>query len=220
MARGDRRRGEHAAPAACATPPRGIRSLDPRPPEVQPIAPDPEFARPEPPPTAWWRPLVLAVSCLVIGFVLGWMVGGDDGTTTVVAEGTTEATEAAPPSDTASSGTAPSDAGGTTVNAEEEPPPDPESVAVAVLNGTTVTGLAAETAEELAALGYADVATGNAPATSGASVVYYREGAEAAAERLAGDAGAAGGTAALPATGELADAVPAEAQVALVLGPG
>ena len=183
-----------------------------RAPTEEPIAPDPDIARPEPPLTAWWRPLVLGASCLVIGFVLGYMVAGDDGPATVVAQGTTETAEAAPP---------PSETAPTTVVAEEEPPPvEPASLPVAVLNGTGVTGLAAQTAERLAGLGYEDVATGNAPATSGPTTVYYRAGAEAAGERLAEDAGAAGGAAPLPASGELADAVPAGAQVALVLGPG
>jgi hypothetical protein len=191
---------------------------------VPPISPDPDRPRPEPPLTAWWRPLVLGASCLVIGLVLGYMIADRGGPATVVAQGTTTTAEVAPPpSETAPTETAPDDTStaGTTVTAEEEPPPpEPGSVAVAVLNGTTVTGLAAETAEELGAIGYADVTTGNAPATTGPSVVYYREGAEAAADRLAGDAGAAGGAEPLPASGELTDAVPAEAQVALVLGPG
>jgi hypothetical protein len=172
---------------------------------------------------------VLAASCLVIGFVLGWMVRGDGGgSATVVAQGdTTEASEPAPPADTATApeetATAPDDTStsGTTVTAEDETTaPPPGEVPVAVLNGTGVTGLAAQTADELAADGYADVSTGNAPATTGPSTVYYRDGAEAAAAQLADDAGAAGGTAPLPAAGELADAVPSEAQVALVLGPG
>jgi hypothetical protein len=155
---------------------------------------------------------VLTLSCLVIGFVLGYMFADDGGPATVVAGGTT-ATEAETPTETASAGT--------TVTAEEEPPPpEPEAVAVTVLNGTGVTGLAARTAEQLAGLGYADVAAGNAPAVSGPSTVYYRDGAEAAAERLAEDAGAAGGAAPLPASGELPDAVPAESQLVLVLGPG
>ena len=150
----------------------------------------------------------------MIGFVLGYMIAGDDGPATVVAQGTTETVEAAPPP----AETAPA---GTTVTAEEEPPPpEPDAVAVAVLNGTGVTGLAARTAEQLAGLGYDEVATGNAPATSGSSTVYFRPGAEAAAAKLAEDVGAAGGAAPLPASGELADAVPADAQVALVLGPG
>ena len=157
--------------------------------------------------------MVLAISCLVIGFVLGYMIADDGGPATVVAGDTTTESAEPPPTDTAPAGT--------TVTAEEEPPPpEPEAVAVAVLNGTSVTGLAASTAEQLSGLGYAEVATGNAPATSGPTTVYYRDGAAAAAERLAEDVGAAGGAAPLPATGELADAVPADAQVALVLGPG
>jgi hypothetical protein len=179
--------------------------------------------------TPWWRPLVLGASCLVIGFVLGWMVRGDGGgPATVVAQGdTTEASEPTPPADTSTApddtATAPDDTStsGTTVTAEDQTtPPAPGEVSVAVLNATSVTGLAAQTADELAAEGYSDVTTGNAPATTGASTVYYRAGAEAAAAQLAEDADAAGGTAPLPSSGELTDAVPAEAQVALVLGPG
>ena len=60
---------------------------------------------------------------------------------------------------------------------------------------------------------------GNAPTTTDPDTVYYRDGQQAAAERVAADL-QVDQVVALPASGGLAAAVPADAQVVLVIGPG
>jgi len=194
-------RGYHAPPAAA---PR-LPAID----REEPIPNEPPTPGPEPGLAAWWRPLALALSCLVIGFVLGWAVfGGDEpGTLAPAAPGGAQAVDTSPR--------------GTTVDAQDEPPgPPPRSeVQVAVLNGTDVDGLAARTAGEAEALGYADVIAGNAPTTAGPSTVYFRPGERPSAERLARDLDVAG-VEPLPGDGGIAAAVPAGAAVALVLGAG
>ena len=70
-------------------------------------APAPEAPEPAPPAGgggSWVRPVVLVASCLVIGFVGGWILRGDDGPVTVLAP--------AAPDDTGDAGTVTT--GGTT----------------------------------------------------------------------------------------------------------
>ena len=64
------------------------------------------------------------------------------------------------------------------------------------------------------------VATGNAPAQTGDSVVYYRPGSREAALQAAHDLDILGGASPLPASGALAEAAPPDADVIAVLGPG
>jgi hypothetical protein len=171
---------------------------------------------------------VLGVSCLVIGFVFGWVArGGGDGSSSLVdrpppTQTVTTATPPATPStSTASTGTSPADTTGTTGTTGTAPlPPDRSTVRLAVLNGTGVTGLAGRTATTAEADGYVNVATGNAPAQSGASVVYFRPGSRDAAQQVAQDLEISGGVAALPAGGALAEAAPPDADVIVVLAPG
>jgi hypothetical protein len=129
---------------------------------------------------------------------------GSSGTTT--GTGTSGGTATAPPA---------------TTTAAEEPaaPPDRADIALAVLNGTSTTGLAAQTAGEAEGLGYVGVTAGNAPTSSSPTIVYFRAGQRAAAQRVARDL-QVGAVQQLPATGALADAAPDEAEVVLVLGPG
>ncbi len=80
------------------------------------------------------------------------------------------------------------------------------------------TPLAAQTATQLKALGYAKVSTGNTSARSASTVVYYRDGAKEAAQRLAQDMQVATVT---PIAGSLlAASAPSAAQVVVVLGAG
>jgi len=164
---------------------------------------------------AWARPAALVASCLVIGFVAGWVVRGDDGPVTVLAPG--------PPA--ADGGGATTSAGSTTTapgaTAEEPPaaPPERSEIALAVLNGTDVTGLAGEKAAEAESLGYTGVVADNAPTSTDPSIVYFRQDQRAAAERVARDL-EVDGVEPLPASGALADAAPDAAEVVLVLGPG
>jgi hypothetical protein len=165
------------------------------------------------------RPAALVVACLIIGFVGGWVLRGDDGPTTVLearapgsgsgaaAGTTTEGTATAPP--------------GTTTEAEvPAAPPDRAEVGLAVLNGTDTAGLAGDTAAQAESFGYEGVTAGNAPpGTSGPSVVYFRAGERPAAERVATDL-ELDEVRQLPDSGPLSEAAPEAAQVVVVLGPG
>lgn len=193
---------------------------------------------------AWIRPVAVILSCLVLGFIGGWVLRGDEGEVTVLAPtaeggggaigttpdapagtattgtgtagtGTTPAdTAGAVPGDTA--GTMPGETAGTAPGAAA---PDRGDVRLTVLNGTAVAGLAASTAERAETLGYRDVQTGNAPSGSGPSVVYYRTPAREAAERTATDLEIVS-VRALPRSGPLAEAAPGDAEVIVVLGSG
>jgi len=173
---------------------------------------------------SWVRPVALVASCLVIGFVGGWVFRGDDGPVTVLAPAapvdsgdtgavTTGGTSTAPGATTDTTGTA------TTAPAEPTPPPDRADITLVVLNGTTVSGLAARTAGQAESLGYSGVATGNAPTSTGPSIAYFAPGRRPAAQRVAKDLEIAS-VKALPGSGALADAAPAGTDVVLVLGPG
>lgn len=176
---------------------------------------------------AWIRPVALVASCLVIGFVGGWILRGDDGPVTVLAPAapvdsgetgsvTTGGASTAP----GSTSTAPGTTGTTaTAPAEPAPPPDRADITLIVLNGTTTSGLAARTAGQAESLGYPGVATGNAPTSTNPTVSYFAPGQRPAAQRVAKDL-QIGTVQALPKTGTLADAAPAGTDVLVVLGPG
>lgn len=193
------------------------------------MATDPDTAPREPAPgggRAWVRPVALVVSCLVIGFVAGWVLRGDDGPVTVLAPPAPDASGETPAGTTGGTETAPSGSATTTggtatapTTTAEEPPPDRAEISLAVLNGTSVTGQAAQTAAQAESLGYTGVTAGNAPTTADPSIVYYRQGQQAAAERVATDLEVQQ-VQALPTSGALAGAAPAGAEVVLVLGPG
>ena len=150
------------------------------------------------------RPIVLAVSCLILGFVGGWAlatVGGDE---VALPDANVDVTVERPAPKT------------TTVEPTEATPPARGTVGVSVLNGTTRAGLAATTATTLKTLGYTKVAAGNTAAQTGPTVVYYREGARIAADQLAKDLQAEtvsplDGTSLAPSTG-------ADTQLVVVLG--
>jgi hypothetical protein len=157
---------------------------------------------------SWVRPVVLAASCLVLGFVGGWMLrGGEDDPIVLPAVGeTTPATTTVPSREP-------------TPQRPPQPLPEPSAIRLAVLNGSGVNGLAGRTAAQAQGFGYPDVAVGNAPLRSGPSVVYFRPGARPAAQRVARDLGVSH-VLALPDDAALVAAAPADAQVILVLGPG
>lgn len=184
---------------------------------------------------AWVRPVLLVVSCLIIGFIGGWILRGDDGPVTVLAP-TPEGDQSEVPvittgggggGGTATTGTSTTGTSGggatapTTTTAPEEPapPPDRADITIAVLNGTSTTGLAAQTAGEAEGLGYVGVTAGNAPTSTSPTIVYFRPGQRAAAQRVARDL-QVGAVQQLPASGALADAAPDGAEVVVVLGPG
>lgn len=164
---------------------------------------------------AWVRPVALVVSCLVIGFVGGWVVRGDDGTVTVLAPAT--GGDASDAGSTTGEGavTAPT----TTRQAPPTPLPARADIALAVLNGTDEGGAAGRTAAQAESLGYEGVTAGNAPTSTGPSIVYFRPGGRPAAGRVGRDLEIVG-IRALPRSGALADAAPDDADVVVVLGPG
>lgn len=192
---------------------------------------DEEPRDPEKGASAWGRPVALAASMLVLGFVGGWILRGDDGPVTVVPAATTTTADQGATTATEGGDTAPAtteaDTTGTdttatapdTTTAPPEPPPARDAIALVVLNGTSTAGLAAQNATTAEGLGYTGVETGNAPTQTGPSVVYYRPGEVAAADVVAQDFQVSD-VQELPASGPLATAVPSGAQVALVLGPG
>jgi hypothetical protein len=177
---------------------------------------------PAPPPTGgggWLRPVALILACLVLGFVGGWILRGDDGTVTVLDAG-------APAPDTtaaATDGETPTAPTATTAPATtaETPPPARSEIALVVLNGTDTAGLAAATAAEAESVGYTGVTTGNAPTSTDPSTAYHATGQEDAAGRVARDL-RIDAIAPLPASGAIADAARAAdpaADVVVVLGP-
>lgn len=153
----------------------------------------------------WVRPVSLAVSCLILGFVGGWSlasIGGDDVT---LPDASVDVTVEKPKPAT------------TTVDTQAATP-DRGAVAVVVYNGTSTAGLAARTATQLRGVGYTSISTGNTSAQSGPTVVYYREGAKPAADRLAADLQVETVT---PIAGTpLASSAPGIAQLVVVLGGG
>jgi hypothetical protein len=165
--------------------------------------------------TEWVRPLILAISCLVLGFVGGWVArGGEENPVTLPEAGgepiVTTPVQPPPPAVTETEPLPPA------------PPPLPErsEVALAVLNGTTQQGLAAQTATRAQGLGYTGATPGNAPAQAGPTVVYFRAGNEQIALRVAQDLGLSSAQVqAFPEDGAFSEA-PAGAQVVVVLGPG
>lgn len=157
---------------------------------------------------------VIAVSFAIVGFVGGWIVRGEEGTVTELPPALAEVTETNESDGDPPTETAPTDEPADGVPARAD-------VALIVLNGGTVDGLANETAEQAESLGYTDVIADNAPTQSGPTVVYYTAGNQAAAERAATDL-EIGAVEALPETGELAAAVsqaePSGSDVAVILG--
>jgi hypothetical protein len=171
---------------------------------------------------SWIRPLVLAASCLVLGFVGGWVIRGDGGKSVVLPSPTATAT--------APTATAPTATGPTGRTSTAPPPAAPavqrSNVTLAVLNGSSVTGLAARTEARAKSLGYAgaNLVVGNAPTQTGPSTAYYRPGGKAAARLVATDLlkPAARRIAPLPNDGALTAQTPeaAASEVVLVLGAG
>jgi len=185
------------------------------------MATDPDSVTEQRPPAgrAWARPAALVVACLIIGFVGGWVLRGDDGPTTVL-EANPRGSGSGAAAGTTGQTTPTAPAPGTTAAEAPAAPPDRADVGLAVLNGTDTAGLAGDTAAQAQSFGYQGVTAGNAPAgTTGPSVVYFREGQRPAAERVATDL-EFDQVRQLPGSGPLSEAAPEGAQVLVVLGPG
>jgi hypothetical protein len=140
----------------------------------------------------WARPVLLAVACIIIGFVIGWFARGDGGgvvlptvadavqTTATVSSVDTTATFGT----TGTTGT--TDTTGSTVTGA----PARDQINLVILNGTTTSGLAGTTQTQAESIGYTTVGKGDAPSTQPTTVAYYRTGEDAAAQQVAADLGA------------------------------
>jgi hypothetical protein len=146
--------------------------------------------------------VLLGVSCVVIGFVIGWFARGDGGGVVLPAVGTAVETTATAPaastvaadttgttatvSTTGTTGTtATTDTTGATVSGATAR----DQIKLVVLNGTETAGLAAKTQAQAEAIGYVNVGKGNA-AVQPTTIAYYRTGEDAAAKQVAADLGA------------------------------
>jgi hypothetical protein len=119
--------------------------------------------------------VVLGVA--VVGFGASQLLGGDDAPAPSNTVGETVGQPAAGSNATRTTGTSTSASGATN---------DPSSVNVAVLNGTTVTGLAAEIAQQIEQAGYIRGTVTNSPDQSrSATIVSFREGSRADALEVA-----------------------------------
>jgi hypothetical protein len=139
------------------------------------------------------------------GLLMGYLAnsgGGGTVTETVTATKTVTAGAAA---DEAGAGTGATAAG----NASRA------GVALAILNGSNESGLAAATADQARTLGYSDVTEGNAPEPATADRVLYRPGSEPQARLVATDLGL---PPPLPAAQDTAANAEPAADVIVVLG--
>jgi hypothetical protein len=130
--------------------------------------------RSSPPPRARTFGLPVVAAALVGGLFVGYVVSSGGGGTTTVTE---TATVTAPAPEPVAAGVAPS--------AEATR----ATIALAVLNGSGESGLAASTGAEARTLGYEDVTEGNAPSPVAADLVLHRQGAAPRAARVAEDLG-------------------------------
>jgi len=181
--------------------------------------PDPPEA-PERHGGGWVRPVAVIIACLIIGFVAGWVLRGDDGTVTVLESGTSTPGRSdgggATTGTTGTTGTAP-----TSTAPAPTPPPSRDQIALVVLNATSTAGLAGETASRAESRGYTGVIAGNAPTSTDPSRGYFAAGERPAARRVARDL-EIDDVVALPASGPIATAAQAarpDADVIVVLGP-
>ena len=138
-------------------------------------APPSKRRRPPAGPVRTFGPLALG-GAILAGLLIGFLIGGSGGDTKTV---TAVKTVTAPSATTAADGTAPSGAASRA------------TIALAVLNGSGVDGLAGQTAAQAKTLGYTQVTEGNAPPRTGPSIVYYRGSGQAEARQVADDLGIA-----------------------------
>ncbi len=157
--------------------------------------------RPPPPPARTFG-LPIVAAALLAGLVIGFIASCGGGDTKTVTE---TVTATAPDAASAPSAVAPSG------------PASRATIAVAILNGSGESGLAATRAESVRALGYANVTQGNAPTPVTSDLIVYRKGAAARAAQVAEDLGLGAPT--LATAGDpILEAAP-DASVFVVLGP-
>jgi len=152
----------------------------------------------------WARPVLLAVACIVIGFVIGWFARGDGGgvvlptvadavqTTATVANVDTVGTSTTFDTTGTTATTGTTDTTGTTgtTGSTVAGAPSRDQINLVVLNGTETSGLAGKTQTQAESIGYVNVGKGDAPEPQATTVAYYRTGEDAAAKQVAADLGA------------------------------
>ncbi len=139
---------------------------------------------------AWARPVLLVVSCIVIGFVIGWFARGDGGGVILPPVGAAIQTTATVPTTDTTATTGTSTTGtSTTTDSTVSGAPARGQINLVVLNGTQTAGLAAKAQAQAQAIGYMNVGKGDSPMQA-TTVAYYRTGQDAAAQQVAADLGA------------------------------
>ncbi len=120
---------------------------------------------------------ILVVAAIVLGvFILSKMIP----TGTAPPPVTPEAVETTPPAEDGGTGTE----GSPPPTRNQQEPRDPSGVEVQVLNGTDVTGLAADTAELLEAQGYQIVTVDDAEGEHDRTTIFFHPKARADAQQL------------------------------------
>ena len=149
------------------------------------------------------RGIILAASCLVLGFVGGWSVANLGGDTIALPDANVDVTVAKPnPVTTAAEGQT------ATVAV------DAKSASILVLNASGIDGRAGETQKLLTGKGYTAVSVDNAAQVTG-NTVYYADTAQDAATQIASDLQI---TATEPLAGSALAADAGDAQVVVILG--
>jgi hypothetical protein len=152
--------------------------------------------------------VILVVVAFAVGFMLLWKGGGGD------VEGVAD--------DDLPGTTLPADGGQTTDSTDEAPPATavpPAQLGVLVANGSSIRGLAGQTADQLKAAGYTQAAATDATQNVSSTLVYFVEGFEADAQVVSTTIGlpAERGVQAMPGAPPVASL--GEAKVLVVLGP-
>ncbi len=162
------------------------------------------------------RAVILAVSCLVLGFVGGWTlasIGSDTVSLPDVNLDTTVADTTA--TETTTGGVTNTTGTGSQTGTVPTPAPVVRSeVTIQVLNGSGVAGRAAGIATQLKGKGWTDVLTGNAEVSAG-TTIYYREGSKEAADEVGADLSV---TQVTPLEGAAVTTPDASVEVVVVLG--
>ena len=152
----------------------------------------------------WLADLIVAVLCILAGLAIAGLPNSASVDATIVVPETTVAPEPEPipttlppvvtdpPETTAPPTTQPpatTEAPTTTTTVAEPPLPDRSELAVVVANGADIGGIAGDTAAALQVIGYVDVSATDGTEIAPFTVVYFVEGFEPSAVRLAVDLG-------------------------------
>lgn len=150
------------------------------------------------------RGLILALSCLVLGFVGGWTIANMGGSTVALPDANLDVTVQKPSPVT----------GQATNTATTPAVVDVKKTSIMVLNASGVAGRAGQTGTLLTGKGYTAVSVDNAPQVTG-NTVYYADGAKGPAAQVGADLQI---TAFQPLAGSTVESSAKGAKVVVVLG--